>query len=174
MKTILKYTEYLSLNESLNTVYDTLENEYKILEKVTLDDIDKVKAKNVGGGVLMTGLRILFWLSPLFPLMILRELVKIVRKSIRIKLILKDETDPVKKAQLKVELKELKERELKFLKRLDNARTKAEKKAEQDYKKGEAKKLKDSQKLEAKKKAEEYKKLKDELKKAREEEKNIK
>lgn len=169
MKNFLNY-ENFALNESLKCLD---ESKYTVLEKITLNDIDRVKSKNVGGGFLMTGLRVLFWLSPLFPIMLGRELLKVIRKSIVIRRMLKKETDPEKKAQLKIELKELKDREVRFLRKIDLARTKAEKEAEKLKLKGLDKKLSDEDRKKALDKKKEYSEIRDLIKKEKEKEKNI-
>jgi len=138
------------IDESIDKNFDTTE----LYEKIDKDDVDNVQKKNVSSQ--HTG-KVIAWLA-FFPIALMWELKSAISKKIRIQKMIKKEDDPVKRTELKGELKALQQKEVRYLQQINKAREKAKKKAE----KIDKKKLASKEDMLIKKQ-EEYKKAKEEI-----------
>lgn len=130
--TLQEFKLYESINNDNTDLEIVLENEINnclnIINELEKSDIDAVKdtgKRGLGWGTLRVGAWVLF-----FEVMLLRELYKYIVKGKRIKKLLADETDPVKKESLKSELKSLKVDQVKILSKIEDSKKKAKEKAD--------------------------------------------
>lgn len=165
-----KLYESIKNNDTIDLLIEYFCNEFlneednlNELEKSDIEAVKKSGRRGVGNTILRGAAWLLF-----YPIMIPREIVKYAAKKNRIKKLLKDEDNPIKKEMLKNELNNLKADQVKLLTKLKDAKEKAKEKAD---KLSDEEIQKNADKIETNKK--EIIQSKEEIDKLKEEEKKI-